>query len=654
MGFPPNFLGRMALAAKDEPLEGWRGWAREPPPPGPPPPASSGSGSLAPKVMLREAEPGASDSKAPSRSPGGLLRSGGDCCGCVGGKAGGGKAADGDAGGKPPDERRSVAEERKSNRPVAADRTSQRSRAVLKQQAGQQPTRSRLSVKGHLAVHRMSKETLAATQALLEGHNKEMGRQELRQVLGEAMDDDIFEAIFHLFDSDGGGTVNAEEFGTTMALITGDECQTPEQQAEAGSSRAPGAPSPSRRCRDSSPTWQVEAVFVMFDVDDGGSLSPDEFRGLIKATVSLNLSALLGTDVGKRRRGRSVASHPPSRRTRSSDSASINHRAVPPQVRGAPRARVLGREPRLLQGGRHVCDPSTSEARITQASARLARAHASLPRGRAQVRPDGRRRGARPARGGDRRRVCARGCAAAGEPSRDGAEAHPRCAGQPHRSGGRAAAHAVRHTLEPPCVASVHHAADVVTGTTRRAKRYSSSWRWTPLRDSRRRRRHPSPRSRPACPPAHASFIPRCRALAQDDVEAVDTLVSEFYASTDATPGGAVTLAGFREWALRNTQIFIFFSKLQAAARRLLDNSKSSLRTSQSFESLRDGTMADAPEAVEVALKGCAVEAEQSWLEAMGEGVAELASRVRSWSSEAFGGEGEAPAAAAPAALPSA
>jgi hypothetical protein len=38
----------------------------------------------------------------------------------------------------------------------------------------------------------------------------------------------------------------------------------------------------------------------------------------------------------------------------------------------------------------------------------------------------------------------------------------------------------------------------------------------------------------------------------------------------------------------------------------------------------------------------------------MGEGVAELASRVRSWSSEAFGGEGEAPAAAAPAALPSA
>ena len=44
---------------------------------------------------------------------------------------------------------------------------------------------------------------------------------------------------------------------------------------------------------------QVEAVFVMFDVDSAGALPKGEFRALIKATVSLNLSSLLGTGEGQ-------------------------------------------------------------------------------------------------------------------------------------------------------------------------------------------------------------------------------------------------------------------------------------------------------------------------------------------------------------------
>jgi len=84
--------------------------------------------------------------------------------------------------------------------------------------------------------------------------------------------DELFHFVFRLFDADGSGHVNADEFVMTLALLAR-HCNTVEEQ--------------------------VEACFTMFDVDGTGSLSHEEFSNMIMATVNLNLGFLLNTQAGE-------------------------------------------------------------------------------------------------------------------------------------------------------------------------------------------------------------------------------------------------------------------------------------------------------------------------------------------------------------------
>ena len=124
-----------------------------------------------------------------------------DCCGCMsGGKRG--KPGEGDEAG--PGSRQDAFEDG----------------------LARGDSRATLSGKGRSALKRMSTETTGSMKALLAGHNKEMGRAELRevlghvhaercrercclyplfvcQVLGDAVSEELFEFLFHLFDADG-------------------------------------------------------------------------------------------------------------------------------------------------------------------------------------------------------------------------------------------------------------------------------------------------------------------------------------------------------------------------------------------------------------------------------------------------------------------
>ena len=100
-----------------------------------------------------------------------------------------------------------------------------------------------------------------------------MSRDGVRKLLGDSVNEQLFEFLFHLFDATGNGLVNSDEFVMTMGLLTGDECSTMDQQ--------------------------VEAVFIMFDTDAAGALTASEFRALIQATINFNLSSLLGTEQGR-------------------------------------------------------------------------------------------------------------------------------------------------------------------------------------------------------------------------------------------------------------------------------------------------------------------------------------------------------------------
>ena len=107
-------------------------------------------------------------------------------------------------------------------------------------------------------------------KALMKGG--ELTEAGLRKLLGRGVDEALFQFLFRLFDPDGSGTVNADEFVMTMGLITS-ECD--------------------------SAAEQVEAIFVMFDTDETGVLSRAEFTQLIRATISLNLGSLLCDDKGQ-------------------------------------------------------------------------------------------------------------------------------------------------------------------------------------------------------------------------------------------------------------------------------------------------------------------------------------------------------------------
>ena len=98
-----------------------------------------------------------------------------------------------------------------------------------------------------------------------------MSRECLRRCLRD-VSDSIFELLWILFDWDGSGSVDADEFMMAMALLcTGVSGST---------------------------TELLEAAFCMFDTDKSGRLARAEFEAMLQATINLNLSHLLDSNQG--------------------------------------------------------------------------------------------------------------------------------------------------------------------------------------------------------------------------------------------------------------------------------------------------------------------------------------------------------------------
>jgi hypothetical protein len=121
----------------------------------------------------------------------------------------------------------------------------------------QNQVKGKVDVKRKNSVLRMSQNTHAAARALFSEYRqrlsnlaeddeeeeedeactprggKNMTRDGLRKMLGESVDEALFDFLFRLFDTKSEGWVNADEFVMTMGLLTGDECTTTDQQVEA-------------------------------------------------------------------------------------------------------------------------------------------------------------------------------------------------------------------------------------------------------------------------------------------------------------------------------------------------------------------------------------------------------------------------------------
>ena len=95
-----------------------------------------------------------------------------------------------------------------------------------------------------------------------------ISREQMREKLPE-LNDDVFGFIWHLFDPSFEGTVDIEHFTSGLSLLL---------QPTGGSLEN-----------------RLEEMFIMFDMDDSGTLSKAEFKSMVEATVLLNLSRLLAT-----------------------------------------------------------------------------------------------------------------------------------------------------------------------------------------------------------------------------------------------------------------------------------------------------------------------------------------------------------------------
>ncbi|KAL1498482.1 hypothetical protein AB1Y20_013807 [Prymnesium parvum] len=96
---------------------------------------------------------------------------------------------------------------------------------------------------------------------------------ELRKLF-PTMEPALFEGFFHMLAKDKKGRVSQKEFLMSIALLT-------------------------RAC--SAPVQQIDACFSMFDKDNTGTLSREEFAQLIKVSVNLNLASVLSTKEGQQR-----------------------------------------------------------------------------------------------------------------------------------------------------------------------------------------------------------------------------------------------------------------------------------------------------------------------------------------------------------------
>ena len=103
------------------------------------------------------------------------------------------------------------------------------------------------------------------------GSPERIDRKGLRRMLS-TVPDDQFDFLWPLFDSKGTGLVEPDEFVMTLGML-----KDPNMSTE-------------RR---------VEVCFFMFDTNKTGTLSREEFRAMIQATVNVNLYDLLQTKTGE-------------------------------------------------------------------------------------------------------------------------------------------------------------------------------------------------------------------------------------------------------------------------------------------------------------------------------------------------------------------
>jgi len=103
---------------------------------------------------------------------------------------------------------------------------------------------------------------------------KELKSMDLKgmQQMWPEMDRDTVKFIFNLFDTDGSGKIDSQEFVMAVALLTSD-CKTPAQQ--------------------------LDACFTMFDTERTGYLNRAEFEAMINASVTLSLQTVLQTKEGQ-------------------------------------------------------------------------------------------------------------------------------------------------------------------------------------------------------------------------------------------------------------------------------------------------------------------------------------------------------------------
>ncbi|KAL1504066.1 hypothetical protein AB1Y20_010476 [Prymnesium parvum] len=91
------------------------------------------------------------------------------------------------------------------------------------------------------------------------------------QQMWPEMEAESVKFLFNLFDKDGHGRIDTQEFVMAVALLT-EDCKTTMQQ--------------------------LDACFHMFDTEKTGHLSRDEFEAMINASVTLSLHTVLSTEEG--------------------------------------------------------------------------------------------------------------------------------------------------------------------------------------------------------------------------------------------------------------------------------------------------------------------------------------------------------------------
>ncbi|KAL1498484.1 hypothetical protein AB1Y20_013809 [Prymnesium parvum] len=104
-------------------------------------------------------------------------------------------------------------------------------------------------------------------------HDGFVTSDELRKLF-PSLEAGLFDGFYHMLTKDKKGRVSQKEFLMSIALLT-------------------------RAC--SAPVQQIDAIFSMFDKDDTGTLSKEEFGQLIKVSVNLNLASILSTKEGQQR-----------------------------------------------------------------------------------------------------------------------------------------------------------------------------------------------------------------------------------------------------------------------------------------------------------------------------------------------------------------